>query len=402
MESRLDLINNRKTPEELLAGIMSTDESKSRDTGTKIVRAAQRHGVSIPDYLRLSIRPDYEAGLDGFERTLAYLNLPIADNVDAGILLEAAGETFQTYPGTRMMFPPVIDEMVRWSSNVDPFDRVEDIVAQSRTINGTELVSTIIDDDETERQAANKQVPELGRIPVYTVRDSEQSVKIWKHGSALRTSYEFERRRGIDVMRPFAARIARELQRSKARAALYVIINGDGVNGAVTEIHQDEYNAATNVTSVAGAFNWEHLLYWLVERAKIGEPIDTLIMNWDLYFKWQMLFAKPVVHTDAVNTAMALGPTQAEGLAKAGVQMAQQALSLNLSVTPVVLSDAPANKIVGIRKAECIEELKEAGSDVNESERAILNQSITVTKTENTGYKLVWPKARTVLDLAAS
>ena len=52
-------------------------------------------------------------------------------------------------------------------------------------------------------------------------------------------------------------------------------------------------------------------------------------------------------------------------------------------------------------KNECIEELIEANSNISESERSIIDQSIKYVKTETTGYKLAIPEARVVLDVLA-
>jgi len=41
------------------------------------------------------------------------------------------------------------------------------------------------------------------------------------------------------------------------------------------------------------------------------------------------------------------------------------------------------------------------GGNIAESERSILNQSITYIKTEETGYKLAIPKSRVILDVSA-
>jgi hypothetical protein len=44
----------------------------------------------------------------------------------------------------------------------------------------------------------------------------------------------------------------------------------------------------------------------------------------------------------------------------------------------------------------------EAGSTINESERAILNQSITYVKTLNAGYKLAFGDTRSIFNYGAS
>ena len=54
-------------------------------------------------------------------------------------------------------------------------------------------------------------------------------------------------------------------------------------------------------------------------------------------------------------------------------------------------------------KGECIEELCwKLNSNISESERSIIDQSIQVqAKTETTGYKLSIPQSRVVLDTTA-
>jgi len=72
-------------------------------------------------------------------------------------------------------------------------------------------------------------------------------------------------------------------------------------------------------------------------------------------------------------------------------------LNLNISLSSAV----PAGKIICMAKNECIEELIEANSNISESERSIIDQSIKYVKTETTGYKLAIPEARVVLDVLA-
>ena len=42
-------------------------------------------------------------------------------------------------------------------------------------------------------------------------------------------------------------------------------------------------------------------------------------------------------------------------------------------------------------EGECIEELVEANSNISESRRSIIDQSINYVKTETTGYKVIYP-----------
>lgn len=372
---------------EVVAGLKADSESASKEAGIRLVRDAAKFGLSVRDYLTLSVKS--EGDMSGYELSLAELNLPVKNDFKHGVVLQAASDTFQTYPGTRAMFPEVIDDMLRWASRQEQFEKVAPMLASSRTINGIEMVSTVVDADDEERKATFT-VPELGRIPVRTIRTSETSVKIWKHGSALRTSYEFNRRASLDILTPYANRIARELERSKVTAAVNVLINGDGVHAAAPVVNQSSYNSATGATATNGTINWQNFLYWLVQRALAGTPVDTIVGNWDSAFKyaqmWTLNGATGV--SDAQNFQRVLGQMNVGGL--------------NIPMpTFAVASAVPANRLLGLTKGETLEELIEAGSVISESERSILNQSMTYVKTENTGYRLVYSDSRSLFNYGA-
>lgn len=376
----------------LKKALLSETGTESRDAGLKLASDAASYGLNVRDYLLLGVgrESDSKDALNGYERTLYALNLPVRNDFENGVFLQAASETFQTYAGTRAMFPEVIDDVLRFSTRQDQVEQVAPMLANSRTISGFEMISTVVDDDSKERDSF--QVPEGARIPVRSIKTSQNSVKIYKHGSGLRTTYEFGRRAQLDILVPFANRIARELELSKVKAATDLLVNGDGVNGAATVISQSSYDSTSGTTSTNGKINWANFLVWLVKRAQAGAPIDTVVMNWDGLVQWMLMFGNPT---------SAAGSTPVENLARAGVTLTPTTLNMILTIRPVVSSSAPANKLIGFSKGDTMEELKEAGSDIQETERVITNQTLTLVKTENTGYKLVYGDTRSIYNFGA-
>lgn len=389
----------RKAPEVVLAGLRDPESrSKSKEAGLKLVQSAKDSGLCMKDYLTLAIDPTksetprrYECAdgvLDGFEAALAHLQLPFRDDFKNGVMLQAASDTFQTFPGTRAMFPEVIDSMLRWKNRQDQIEKVEPMVAQSRTIQGTEMISTAVEDDSKDRGTFS--ISEFGQIPVRTLRTSQSAVGIFKHGSGIRTSYEFERRAGLDLLTPFAARVARELEISKVKAATNVLINGDGINGAATAINfSDSSIGGVAVGTTALSAQYKPFAKWLVARAKAGLPIDTLVANFDIYLELLFMFT-PTVNGVSVAEAMQT---------RTGVNLNLPVLGGNVNF--VLSSSMPANKILGYSKADTLEELIEAGSTISENERSMENQSVLYTRTENSGYKLAFADTRSLLNLAA-
>lgn len=357
----------------------------SGEAAHKLCLEAKEYNIGLDDFFRLAVdfeaeeetKKMREAGMDGFEMALAKMNLPLKNNFKQQITLAQASDTFATYTGTRSMFPYVIDNMVRWEDRLDVFERSSDLIASSRNISGNELVRIVGKDDKDARQTF--QVAEGGRIPVRTVRSGEKSVKIWKHGSALELTYEFERRAALELIAPFAARIARDLDTSKARVATAILLNGDGENGAATDYSQ----ATLDTSATDGKISYDGLLSFLTARAKLGVPVTTLAGDYEAYMQFIKLF-----------TPNANVQSEADALAGKGGPSFTAVRNIFAPVQFVLNTHVPAGKLLGFNKAETLEELVEAGSRIQEEERAMLNQTITYAKTENTGYSLIYGDTR--------
>lgn len=392
-----NLTQVRRRSVEELKPLISEDRHAALNLAQQICSEAREFGLGLRDYLTLAIDVNAsenaaryltkDGQMTGYEAALSYLNLPVRDDLSSGVVLDAASDTFQTYPGTRMMFPEVVDDVVQWKYRQPMFENTSALVAQSRTINGVEMITTLVDDKEDDYKGTAA-VAELGRVPVRTIRTTQQSVGIFKHGSGLRYSYEFARRARIDLLTPYQNRMVREAEMSKVLLATSILVNGDGVAPAATEVNQSTYDSS----ATSGTLSRKALLAWFIARAKAGVPIDTVVGNWDAYVQWLMLFAMPVANTQ--------GLTEGELLARTGFQIGGVPL-LNGTVNFALSSGVSNNKLVGYSKGDTLEELIEAGSDISESERSITNQSISFVKTVNAGYRLAFPDTRSVLNFGA-
>lgn len=397
MADLLTILKNRKPAEDVLGPVLHENMAASLSAGQKLVQLAKEARLSLPDYLRLAVNPDEGrfkgSKLDGFECALAYLNLPVKDDFAQGVLLQAAAETFTTFPGTRAMFPAVIDSILQWKYRQDQIENVNNLIAQSRTINGVEMITTVVDDKAEDYQQTGV-IAEGTRIPIRSLRTSEKSVKFFKFGGGIEFTYEFERRASLDLITPYASRMQREVEIGQTAVVTSLLINGDGVNAAAPVVNAADLAAAYPVsgrpTTAAGRLNWEVFLAWLVSRAKAGAPVDTIVGNYDLYLEWVRMFATPSANA---------GAPQIEQLRAAGVQVAVQNPQFNLNVNFALSSTAPASQLIGFIKGETVEELVENGSDIEESVRAIENQKVRYVKTTNKGYRLVFGDTRSILNL---
>jgi hypothetical protein len=398
----------KAAPETVLAGLLDSNSTgASLEAAKKLILQAKEYGLDLRSYLRLSIDASLSAAdqmhryhadaagtelLNGYEASLSYLGLPTRDDLDAGVMLQAAADTFQTFPGTRALFPEVVDDMVQWKYRQTNFETTEGLVAQRRTISGNEMITTVVEDAEADYEEAVRAVAEGGRIPIHSIRSSEKRVKFYKFGNGYKTTYEFQRRASLDILTPYAVRTQRQIDRSKVAVATHVLLNGDGVTGPAAVTSQSAYNDVnTTGTSVNGKLAYKHLAAWLVARAKAGAPIDTVLGNWDMYLQWLFLFAIPT--TNATTT-------DAELLARSGFQMGGVPL-LSGNINFKLASDAPAGQLIGFSRADTLEELTEAGSLITESEKSIETQEVTYVRTETSGMRLIFGDTRSVLDLAS-
>lgn len=399
MTDLLSIVQNRKPAEELLAGLKPTDGNlaASLAAGQNLVQSAKKAGLNLPDYLRLAVDTSKGAfksdKFDGFEAALAFLNLPVREDYSKGVLLQAAAETFSTYPGTRALFQPVIDNILQWKYRQDSFENVDAMIAQRRSISGNEMITTVVDDKAEDYQQTGV-IAEGARIPIRSLRTSDKSVKFYKFGGGMEFTYEFERRASLDLITPYAARMQREVEIGQAAIATALLINGDGVSGAAPVVTASSLAATLPAsgrpTNAAGRINWEIFLTWLVSRAKLGLPIDTVVGNYDVFLEWNRMFAQPTANA---------GLSQGELLQRAGVEVAIQNPRFDLNVNFALSSTAPASTLIGIIKGETLEELVENGSDIEESTRAIENQKVRYVKTVNKGYRLVFGDTRSILTL---
>lgn len=381
---------------EFLAPLRSESTGTSREFAQRLTSEARSYGLNMRDYLTVKINlsasenPEAYADLSGYEASLKYLDLPVRDDLRSGISLQAAADTFQTFPGTRALFPEVIDDVVQWKYRQTAFEQVAPMLANSRTINQAELLTTVVNDSEGDYEVT-KAIAEGARIPIYSIRSSEQTVSMFKHGMGYKTTYEFERRAQLDLMVPYANRAIRQAEISKVKFATSLLVNGDVLHGAAPVVGQSSFNTPVGSNSVNGQISYKHLLNWLVSRAKAGYPIDTVVGNWDAYIQWLMMFAVPTTDKNM---------TDAENLARAGFQVGSVPL-LTGTVDFVISSSAPAGRLVGYSRADTLEELIESGSQIQESEQSIVTQTMTYVRTETSGYRIVFDATRSVFNYAA-
>lgn len=380
---------------DLLNGIKDKDAVRSAESAYRLMKQANEFGLSSKDYLDLAVEANAEdatkemaaQGLSGYEMAKVALGLPTKNDFANQITLAQASDTFATYKGSRFMFKYVVDDMLRWKTRQDQVQKLEDLISGSRTVPAREMIRQIVDLNGND--ASNSfDIAEMGQIPFRNVKTSDVAVKFGKIGSGLRFSYEFAREASLDVLTPFVARIAREKELEKINRCTAIMINGDGTSyhAAAPEYNQSALDSAATAGKISFKGLWAHI----INEAKKGVTIDHIAGNWDAYLQWLQMF--PVT----ANVT-----TDAEELAKRGLAPAFRQMSVFQPIQFVLDTAVPANKLLCYTKAETIEELVLSGSQIQEEERSIRDQTIMYTNTEDVGFSMIFGDTRSLYNYGA-
>lgn len=271
----------------------------------------------------------------------------------------------------------------RWDTPLAPAIPLSELVAQETGIDGDTYKNWyLISDVDEERMV---RVAEGTDIPTAKLVSGERAIRLHKYGRGLLVTYEQLRRQQIDKIALHLARIAVRSEVDKVLAVMDVLINGDGNSGTAAEVIDQstiDPDATVNELSTLG---------WLGFEMEFEPPyvLTTALMRSAHALQLRML---PMPLVNPLNSVPLYG-TGAPDI----VPINRTAGSVRYGWT----SDAPANQIVGFDARFAIERITEIGSNIQEVDRFIQNQTQLVTMTESEGYGVIDPDATKILNLAA-
>jgi len=390
-----------------------------RQMGSNVYREAYRKGMSLSAYLETQDPSEqYHDGLDAFSRVMREANIVTTSNPQLGYFADKF-ERFYESAQNRALLPewvarrwreaatgrkvmtrasygsddmpvgsidnPYVDNAIaRWSTQIAPAIPISNLVGLTTPIDGNTYRSTFLTNDATAQRMVR--VGEGGSIPTAKLAETEHTITLYKFGRGLTSTYEVMRRMRIDRIALHIAQMAVQSETDKLAAILYVIVNGDGNSGT----------AATNYNLTA---------------LDTGASAGTLTLKGWLAFK--MKFANPYMATTALATeAIALqmmllnaGSANTPLVTIQGASGFGSFNQINNGLRDGVglgwTSEAPASTIVAIDNRFAIERVYEVGSNIQETDRFIQNQTEMITFTEVEGYAVIDPNASKTLTVSA-
>lgn len=383
-------LGEKKPAKDVIAALTSTDQGQNN--ALAILHDAKAMGVGVDVLLQMQVAHVGEGRdrLSGLEATFQALDIPlnIQDNAYAHAVFAANTSSFITNPGLKPLLPVLINNILRAQKNAVVLERVEDLIAQTRLVNGSAVNYDIIMDKNTADSYGTFRVSEGAQIPRRTIKTTNTNAVLYKHGSGIEMSYEVARRISPDALVPMANRIAYERSQSEAAGAVETLIDGDGNRGAATTETLQTYDGKATGKLRDRA---EGVIKWLMAAAKAGRPIDTLVVNWDTLFELAFMF--PVQNTANVG-AVGIGGVASTTPITMNVKFAQ---NLTLPLTVVLSNSIGANQMLGYRVGETMERLIEIGSQIEEQEKSITNQMLIYVNSTNSGFSYAYDQSRRLL-----
>ena len=380
-------------PQEVIAKLKHSEASTGRENAMLLLHDANTMGFGVDALLHQNVEGGQ--GLDGFEATFAALGVPLNLKDDTAIAAFASATTsFMTNDGLSVLLPSLVNNLLRSQDNKGIIEKADDLILQTRMVKSNAVQKEIVYDKDTNDSYATHRIAEGANIPTRKLKTGQSNVKFYKTGHGIEVSYEFAQDMTPDILVPYANRIQFERSQSEHIIAVQTLINGESndpgsANGAIAT---DDLDTIDNKAGTPLRARAEGFIKWLIEAARAGRPIDTLVVGWDSIFELQYMF--PVTDANG-NAAVGVGAVAAGGaLAQMQVKVVN---GINFNLNVVISSAVEEKQIIGYRKGETLERLIKTNSQISEQERSIKNQTLLYTNTIISGFTLAYGESRRLL-----
>lgn len=343
--------------------------------------AAAAEKMTLSQYLeKLDPTPPGEK-LDAFERQLKKCGIITKSIYEKGIYADPV-EAFYRTSESQVLFPEFIARQVREAIVQDTM--LPYLVGQNTIITG-DTYRTFYVEDQPEA-ARKKRVTEASELPKARIVGKEQVTRLYKFGRQIEASYEVIRRMQIDMLALHVRRIAIQVAKDKVEEIIYVIKNGDGNNNAAPVLNLTSLDSG----ATAGTLTAKGFLAFLMEFEPF--PCNTLIAAKDAFIQIVMTNIPNLTTADLLRL-LAQGATRGISFNAPQLPSGEFRLFWNNAVDSL--------RVHGINNQYAIEQITEAGSDIQEADKFITRQTQVLTISENSGFSKIFNEATKTLNINA-
>lgn len=264
------------------------------------------------------------------------------------------------------LFPAWTETTIReamYAQNILPF-----VVSNTVTVDSNIVKSASLNlmDEKNKKEIMRARIAEGADIPVGKITIGQKAISLWKHGRGIEMTYEAMRRMRIDLFAIHMNAIATDIAQQNVDAAAEVLAKGDGNDNAAIKL---------GTTAGSGKITNNEVVDFLVDYMfATNMNADTMLMSRDLYKQ--------------------LGHMTFDSQLEYGATSRFQFNMPQLSMPNITILTADVPKIGGkdvillSNRANTLVRYEENGSNIQENQRFIRNQTELMTFTENSGYAI--------------
>ncbi len=347
-------------------------------------REASSKGLTLSSYLEMNDPSPEDSKIDAFGRLLKEAGIITQSIADKNIFASTV-EAFYRTDENKALFPEYIARTLIKAMNGFPLYKY--LVATRTPIDSNVYKASYLDlgDAKNKKALEMRRVTEGSDLPVAKLKLGESAITFYKYGRAVEASYEVLRRASLDFVRRQIGWIASEAANNKVSEILSVIKDGDGNNNAAPS------HKASDIVSGSTKITRDVWVKFLLKFYPNGA--NTVVANEDgllqilevLYPKFEVAGKMDELLTDGLNV--------------------ETILPQNLIARTTLLYSPNAEKIGGkeavyaINRENCIEELVEIGSTIQEADKFIKNQTNLLTISENSGFRKMFVDSARILTI---
>lgn len=265
------------------------------------------------------------------------------------------------------LFPAWVETTLR--ENLYETDLLPYVVTTRVGVDGTTVQSPTLDlTSPTNKKAITKaRIAEGADIPTGKITIGERAITLWKHGRAIELTYEAARRMRIELFQRQMRAIASDLAHQEVEAAIDVLVNGDGNTGS----------AATKLmtTGTASKVEAADIISGLIEYSFANNfSANTIVVPKKYLLSIsQMMYDRQLAAGASLNVTFNIPQVTGGQITVIGTNELQ-----------IGGKDA----LVLLNREQSLIRYQENGSNIQEMDNFIRNQTKLMTLTENSGYAI--------------
>lgn len=348
-------------------------------------REASSKGMTLSSYLEINDPSPEGSKIDAFGRLLKDAGI-ITQSIPEKNIFASAVEAFYRTDENKVLFPEYIGRTLINAMNDFPLYKY--LIATRTPIDSNVYKATYLDlgDSKNKKALEMRRVTEGTDLPTSKLKLGDAAITFYKYGRAIEASYEVLRRASLDFVRRQIAWIANEAANNKVSEILTVIKDGDGNNNAAPIIKSSTLDSSSTTSLSRNA--WVKFLLKFYPNGA-----NTIVASEDgLLQILEILYPK-------FEVAGKMDELLANGLNVKTVLPQNLITNTTLLYSPYVEKINNKEAIYTLNRENCIEELVEIGSTIQEADKFIKNQTNLLTISENSGFRKMFADSAKILTI---